>query len=61
MEVHPDGSITLEISQDKFNFVQKSTLLLIKYEEDTNSMIYYGEDDFIQYNNGKLTTSFDGS
>ena len=61
IEVHPNGSITMEISQDKLNFVQKTSLLLIKYDKDSNSMIYYGEDDFTHYNDGKLTTTFDGS
>ena len=61
IEVHPNGSITMEISQDKLNFVQKTSLLLIKYDENSNSMIYYGEDDFTHYNDGKLTTTFDGS
>ena len=61
IEVHPNGSITMEISQDKLNVVQKTSLLLIKYDENSNSMIYYGEDDFTHYNDGKLTTTFDGS
>ena len=60
VEVHSDGSLAMHIPQDKFNLVQKASLLLIQYDEETDSMIYYGEDDFTHYGDGKLTTDFDG-
>ena len=60
MEVHPNGSVTIQIPQDTFNLVQKASLLLIQYDEETDSMIYFGENDFTHYADGKLSTSFDG-
>lgn len=60
MEVHSNGSVTIQLPQDTFNLVQQASLVLMKYDEETDSMIYFGEDDFTHYEDGKLSTSFDG-
>lgn len=61
VEVEQDGNFSMSLDAQAIGLIQDYTLNLAKYDEDTEQIIYYGEDCFLGLEDtGRIFTDFDG-